>query len=1527
MMALALSLAMILGLTWQPAFAVGDARPVNLAYHYFYKQLGPQAQKIYDALETAYTSGNLESGTKGISLDGVIGSSAATDYLKGNRSLFNDFSAAKDAFDLEHPEAWYFDSAQLSLNVTGNTTSATASMGTGKSDRYYVMGVKNAEDAASKTTELEKRVKTIADAAKNKSGTYEKIKYVHDQVINSISYKYEFECKTGNEGFIRTAYALITGEGVCEGYVRSFQMILNELDIPCVPIHGMQTTGTPEQHMWCAVYISDDKGTGWYVVDPTWDDPLPDGHERDDYFMVGNDVIAANWIPSGHVSTGTMEFTYPSIAPRSYGAGQIESNDLVVTYDESVMESLKSMVYHISYKGKGVYQSAKDGYHLLTRMYKTNADGSVNAFDDWYYSYHMLYSLSGTPGPFDPNNNLQNTGNMYYHDTDEYLVQNVVNCDYVEFAVTKVAPVWSDNEELADKGGYLKDHGGTEADIIAQTGPIYNPNGNYEPPPYVRNMTPSQQATSYVGATHTIHMEFTDQLFHPDQASIDKSAALGKVNEAETARAESIGLDYTGINYSWGMNSGLPHQFAVRPVPKNVRWYCATCEEVHYANGAGKFPDITSECRLTTLEFEFTPSVMWADDSVFYQFYLTGLVGVKSNKKPSQTGMALAFENASCSTCYRCPSRGGIDWNLWGQPQLLDDPNNLEFSKMVVEGIDSSDRQSIEDLYKNMNLDDYDMNGRLLLVVEDAGADKAKANTMSDLLESKMSVDLQNAVASALYEIDFARICGRTIVETGQSLRMQVGFPAGFDASNLSTTVFKVYHFIKNPAGDITGVEEIPVTVTPYGLVFQVKSFSPFAIVAEEVEEGEAVDSRSVVLVSDGNGTIEAVGYTPNKNEKGESTEVEGTLTLLPGKSCIIKIKPNTGYAVESFTATGFTGKYGEADSDGTYTFTLSYSDIGASNAMIGVTFVKVENKPASVEVLSLCSHEKVTSTGGRAATCTVNGVAPTVTCDNCGQVLSGGEVIQATGHVYEKPEVYNGPTCTQPGTELECTVCHAKSQAPALGHEYDKGVCVRDGAVESYTVTFNPNGGRIKAGQSAEVTVAVNSTLDKESWPEVERSGYVFSGWYLVPSPGEGDKAVSSLTVTRNITLYAAWNGDGPGEANSCVISVTASPSDGGTVSGGGSYKTGDTVTLTASPKSGYSFSHWSEGGSVVSILSTYSFTAAFDRTLVAVFTQNSSSEAPGESGGAPGAGVGGSGTTVTTVTAEDGTVTTTVTDNKTGASTVTVTRPDGSVSVTETDAAGNISRQESFADGVRISTKIPVSGSVIASVSLPAGMKSASVMIHAPVTAGTVAVNSATGKVVMRSVPVGDDGLKVVLDGSANLILVDLSMDFIDMPSGHWAADSVDFVTAHGLFNGTGDDKFSPDAHMTRAMLMTVLARFDGVDTTSSSPWYKAGMEWAVANEISDGSNPDADITREQLAVMLYRYAGSPELNGADGLLSGYPDVGEIDDWASLAMRWAVQNGIIQGTDGRLNPLSKAIRTEVSTMIERFCRNIATG
>ena len=157
-----------------------------------------------------------------------------------------------------------------------------------------------------------------------------------------------------------------------------------------------------------------------------------------------------------------------------------------------------------------------------------------------------------------------------------------------------------------------------------------------------------------------------------------------------------------------------------------------------------------------------------------------------------------------------------------------------------------------------------------------------------------------------------------------------------------------------------------------------------------------------------------------------------------------------------------------------------------------------------------------------------------------------------------------------------------------------------------------------------------------------------------------------------------------------------------------------------------------------------------------------------------------------------------------------------------------------------------------------------------------------------------------------------------FVDVEKSDWFADAVAYVTDKGLMNGTGSDTFSPNASTTRGMLMTVLARYAGADTTGGATWYEKGMNWAKANGVSDGTNPEVNITREQLVTMLYRYAGSP---AASGSLDNFSDASTVSSYAVNAMQWAVANGIVNGSNGKLNPKNNATRAEVAAILMRFC------
>ena len=175
--------------------------------------------------------------------------------------------------------------------------------------------------------------------------------------------------------------------------------------------------------------------------------------------------------------------------------------------------------------------------------------------------------------------------------------------------------------------------------------------------------------------------------------------------------------------------------------------------------------------------------------------------------------------------------------------------------------------------------------------------------------------------------------------------------------------------------------------------------------------------------------------------------------------------------------------------------------------------------------------------------------------------------------------------------------------------------------------------------------------------------------------------------------------------------------------------------------------------------------------------------------------------------------------------------------------------------------------------------------------------------------------------MDGSATVKVIDNSKDFIDTRN-HWSRDEVNFVVSREIFNGVGGNLFGVGQPMTRGMVNTVLARLAGIDTTPSAgqKWYEVGTAWAKANGITDGTNPEASVTREQLATLLYRFCGTPTVSG----VLSFADAGEVSDYAQSALLWATQNDILNGVgNNRVAPNADAQRAQVAAMMARYLKN----
>ena len=452
---------------------------------------------------------------------------------------------------------------------------------------------------------------------------------------------------------------------------------------------------------------------------------------------------------------------------------------------------------------------------------------------------------------------------------------------------------------------------------------------------------------------------------------------------------------------------------------------------------------------------------------------------------------------------------------------------------------------------------------------------------------------------------------------------------------------------------------------------------------------------------------------------------------------------------------------------------------------------------------------------------------------------------------------------------------------------------------------------------------------------------------------------SVENGVVTAKAAGTAVITASADNMQDTCTITVQKKSSGGSSSSGSSS--SGSTTTETTNPDGSTTTTETKPDGTKVET------TVKDDGTKVETTTRpdGSKTEVTTEPDG----------TKTTVDTAKDETVTTTV-ENLDGSKTETKEEPDGTVTTTETDKEGNMKETVEKLDGTTTTTYDNVDGTYsvtvadadgntksevtlteeailkaaeekesislpmpelsltddkekapVVTVSLPENTEVAVEIPVEDVTAGTVAVlvdENGTETIIKTTVST-ENGILVKLTDGDTVKVVENGKEFDDVPEGYWGYEAVQFVSSRELFAGTGDAVFSPDAPMTRAMVWTVLARLDGINTTGKI-WYAAGQQWAMENGISDGTNPNTEVTREQMAAMLYRYALLKEYDTAEKAdLVGYADAVSISDYAVEAMAWANAKEVVNGvTTTTLEPQMDAARVQVAQMLKSFCENV---
>ena len=452
------------------------------------------------------------------------------------------------------------------------------------------------------------------------------------------------------------------------------------------------------------------------------------------------------------------------------------------------------------------------------------------------------------------------------------------------------------------------------------------------------------------------------------------------------------------------------------------------------------------------------------------------------------------------------------------------------------------------------------------------------------------------------------------------------------------------------------------------------------------------------------------------------------------------------------------------------------------------------------------------------------------------------------------------------------------------------------------YTVTFDLNGGEGTAPAAQQTDE--NGRL-KSLPADPTRAGHTFTGWFTAKENGQ--KVDTSYQFTADATVYAVWQATGGGNTGGS----TGGGSTGGTTvrpSVPEAVTEGETTTVTTGLNASLS------GGTARAEVRR----AVLDETVDQLL------EAAAEAGTAP-------------VAAFD------------------LDTPAGTEGVRLTLPAQPMAELAQAAGTLRMTS--PVGSLTLDGTALAAAADGAEELVLSVVPAGTETLNQAQQNAIqghldeqgqLADCPTAyDAAAETVTFTPAHLSLYVVRYDalrlwtnpFTDVSEDDWYYDAVRYVNAGDLMTGTSAATFAPGVTTSRAMLATLLYRLDGAPDLSgenlgypyadveADSWYGDGVYWArlhgvvtgVTGEIFD---PDGDITREQMAVMLYRYAQYKDYDvtgSAD--LSGYADADSVSSWAQYAVAWAVDAGLISGVgNNTLNPQGSATRAEIATILMRF-------
>lgn len=284
---------------------------------HFYKQLNDTAKAIYTKLYQ--NKENLKTGTYKIEFGNAFYSLLSQEG--GDDELKKQYQSAIEALVYENPDIFYLDVTKMYINIEKITkitgTKYNVYIDNGSDINYLADGFYSKEDVEQYEAQIEQVKNHIVTSLEGKND-YQKIKAVHDYLIDTIEYEQNFT----NQNVYDIYSALVTKRCVCEGYAKAFQYLMNEIGVENTIVIGTGTNSKnqTENHAWNYVKLNGQ----WYAVDVTWDDPIITGwgkltkKARYEYFLRGSKTMNENHFPSGKFTPNGQTFTYPELSIEDY---------------------------------------------------------------------------------------------------------------------------------------------------------------------------------------------------------------------------------------------------------------------------------------------------------------------------------------------------------------------------------------------------------------------------------------------------------------------------------------------------------------------------------------------------------------------------------------------------------------------------------------------------------------------------------------------------------------------------------------------------------------------------------------------------------------------------------------------------------------------------------------------------------------------------------------------------------------------------------------------------------------------------------------------------------------------------------------------------------------------------------------------------------------------------------------------------------------------------------------------------------